>query len=734
MGSPVLLRVGAAIIGGIVIGFALPPAPARAALPAERVACGQPIDHSLRVANNLLCTGDGLIVTQNNITLDLGGHRIEGDGSDTGIDLFGRLGVTVRNGVVSNFQSGISLSFADDSTVRDLLVRGTTGFGIVGSNSNGNRILRNTILSPGSQGITFSDSSTGNEISGNTVIGSVLSGIVLLDSSGTPTDPGNAIVENTLIANPDRAVSLFDSSNNAVRRNAVRGNGIGIHVSESDGNTVAGNVLRGQTSFGINLVVGSDANIVRGNTSDANNDGIVLNGSSNNIVEENVARGNDFSGIFVNPTSATNTVRRNNVKGNGTFGVNVANATNTVRGNVAANNGYFNGVEDDSGLGISAPGASGGGNTSSGSDDPDECDPVSLCSSITPGTFVDLVQCGETVSGAFRLANNLSCAGDGITVSGDDSSLDLRFHKVDGDGGVGDYGVTSTGLDVTIKNGVIQSFENGIRLVSVFRNRVAGTIVLSSSNGIYLNLFGTHKVLNNLLSSNGNGIKVENSSSNAIRGNTATKSSSDGIALTGVVRETTIEKNRSLANAFDGIDLTDITGGGVIAKENRTIGNSFNGFHLEGGGDHRLVRNKSIGNGVFGFHLESTIVNRLRENTADANALTGIMLSDADQITISGNSARGNHERGIWVLAGSDPVDVLSNTASENGLHGIESADNDDVIANNRAHRNGFLNDNTVSGNNVGLGITAPPGTPGSGNVARGNDDPAECVPASLCA
>jgi hypothetical protein len=80
---------------------------------ARTVSCGEIITKSTRVDNDLInCPGDGLVIGADDITLDLNGHTIDGDGSsefglDAGVQngdpdsgTAGHGGVRIRNGVI----------------------------------------------------------------------------------------------------------------------------------------------------------------------------------------------------------------------------------------------------------------------------------------------------------------------------------------------------------------------------------------------------------------------------------------------------------------------------------------------------------------------------------------------------------------------------------------------------------------------------------------------------------
>ena len=118
----------------------------------------------------------------------------------------------------------------------------------------------------------------------------------------------------------------------------------------------------------------------------------------------------------------------------------------------------------------------------------------------------------------------------------------------------------------------------------------------------------------------------------------------------------------------------------------------------------------------------------LTDNRLSKNGV-GIVLGNGDAAIATGNRVSRSVGVGIQVDAGTGHQ-LTSNVVTKSGSHGISAAVNTLTIQSNKANGNGVL-DRVRDG--VGLGILAPAGTPGSDNQARGNDDPAECAPASLC-
>lgn len=132
------------------------------------------------------------------------------------------------------------------------------------------------------------------------------------------------------------------------------------------------------------------------------------------------------------------------------------------------------------------------------------------------------------------------------------------------------------------------------------------------------------------------------------------------------------------------------------------------------------------GNVVSGVTIVGTS-SVVQSTTASGNSEKGIELI-GDSVTVKSSSVHGNAHYGIDVYGASARIE--SSTASGNGDHGIQVDGIAPRIKGNRAEANGF-----GSSDFFGFGILAKGWTtaPVGKNIARGNDDPVECDPVSLC-
>ncbi|MBU1036906.1 right-handed parallel beta-helix repeat-containing protein [Patescibacteria group bacterium] len=143
-------------------------------------ACGDTVTSNYTLTADLSCTGTGLTIGADSITIDGAGFTISGNDTGTGIYNNGYDYATTTNLTITNFPSGINYATGADNGA----------------------ITNNNISSCSSNGINLSFSNT-NTISGNTVYNndqniSNQNGINLL-SSNTNTISGNTIKSNSTI-------------------------------------------------------------------------------------------------------------------------------------------------------------------------------------------------------------------------------------------------------------------------------------------------------------------------------------------------------------------------------------------------------------------------------------------------------------------------------------------------------------------------------------------------------
>jgi parallel beta-helix repeat protein len=362
---------------GLAMLVAAAAAPVSNAAPDHRApACGDTITGDTRLTADLVgCPQTGLVIGADGVTLDLNGHRVEGDasGDDVGLDLEGHAAVTIVNGTVRGFADGVLVLGSRQVTLRRL-TSADEGHGGITVESSRDVVITDNVTRGDGAGIIVARSDA-VRVETNRVSGSGSGGIPVFGSRRV------VVAGNTVTASSDAGVGLFDgTSGSAVTGNRLSGNGAGLSVDNgAAGNLITGNSVARNAS-GVILDVGTYDNQVVGNAiADSAFEGIAVVGSDGNSIARNRVERNgalDASGgIVVIPspddpsqTSDANVLADNAAVANGGDGIRVGEgqSANLLRGNRADRNTL---------LGIdAAPGTiDGGGNTAARNGDPREC-------------------------------------------------------------------------------------------------------------------------------------------------------------------------------------------------------------------------------------------------------------------------------------------------------------------------------------------------------------------------
>ena len=761
-------------------------------LPLTFVECEQTINDSIRVANSLHCPGNGITVGQPGITIELGGHRIEGEGlAETfGIDVSEVNGVTIRNGVITNFGDGIRLR-GQRNLVEAMIVTENTNDGI-SVDRNRNTVRRNTIVANGDDGISLS--ANGNAIAGNTLARNDDDGIAV-----TFVARENVINNNTTVANVSDGIRVtgappeisFSPERNTFASNRASGNGgAGIVLSRTTQNVVDGNTIAANVRSGIVLVDEADGNTITGNRITGNDEhGMFVQESDSNTISANRSTGNHFRGIHLETSAGNrilgNTASANNNEGIGVFGATAGNringnkthenggngifsdsATGVLNNNIAFRNGFLDGIDDDSAFGFNFPAlVPAQGNKAGGNENGAECEPTTLCSTIPPPQTdppTTFVQCDTDIFTSIRVANNLrDCAeNQALAIRAPNVIVNLGGHRIDGV--TNERGIVAPNQSgVTVRNGVVTDW--GLA-VSILGDRATVERVTAVRNGVGIDVGNDAdiSVADNVLARNLHGVELgEFASGNLVTGSTFLGNGSSGVhRLPPTNGASPGGPNVIKSNAFIGAEADGIQfqgSGGDRVRDNRLIGNGAAGIILDGSDNNVVKRNTVVASGNNGIAVAAATGNKLvanvvrgSDNSAIFLGLSGTFLGQATNNVVDGNQvvgsigngvilfspdneiknnvARANSTRGIGVFAASNTL--IGNATNENGFDGIAAFSLQDSISANRAIRNGFLGGEA---DGDGLGIEAPNNQPGDDNVALKNDDPLECVPSSLC-
>jgi parallel beta-helix repeat protein len=275
------------------------------------------------------------------------------------------------------------------------------------------------------------------------------------------------------------------------------------------------------------------------------------------------------------------------------------------------------------------------------------------------------VFCGEVITQSTLVTNDLiGCFGDGLVIGAPRIIVDLNGLFILGTG-IGS-GILNDGYSgVTIRNGTVQGFAHGVRL-------------LPDSS---LNVVERLAVAGNEVA----GIEVGTVADTEIRDNTIYLNGV-GIALVNGTTRTRVARNIVTANEETGLALLHSNGNCLeVANSNEVRGNDvrFNdiGIQLVEGSRNVIVANNASSSTEYGIALEAgefSFDNKVEGNAASANGADGIFADGGELpgvFTITANVAFNNAFWGISALLG--VIDGGGNAATNGECFGIVCSNTD---------------------------------------------------------
>jgi parallel beta-helix repeat protein len=348
-------------------------------------------------------------------------------------------------------------------------------------------------------------------------------------------------------------------------------------------------------------------------------------------------------------------------------------------------------------------------------------------------------KCGDRITTDTTLHHNLvNCPNNGLKIGADNVTLDLNYHRIDGDGTPAagcdpdtefcDVGVLNRGHDgVTVVHGSVRQFNVGVWGLRVSHNRLLGisssgneccglgffrgtrSLVRNSSgsgsedaNGMFLIASHHVRVLDNSFRNNGDeGIFVLDSTHNLIKGNLFSRNKFVGIVLERSDRNQ-VRRNRSVRDGEVGIYVApgnrNVIARNRVSHVRRSRGH---GRAIEvDGGDHNVIARNSV---------RDTEENAIIVGCGPCPAVAGTV--------VRRNHIRGAGEDGVHLGGKARHTLLKRNHAFGAKDDGLDANHPTTKLTRNEARRNGDL------------GIEAARGViDGGGNRASGNGDAGQCV------
>ena len=346
--------------------------------------CGDTITTNTTLHSDLIdCPNNGIVIGADDITLNLNGHRVSGDGDpfedcpprefcDFGVLNVGHDGVTVKKGSVRDFfNAGVLIGDARDNRVVDISSKRNRFFGFVVSESS-RSVIRDSSGSrnpaPDGDGLGIFGSHE-IRVLDNSFKHNAQPGIhVALDSN-------HNLIKGNLISHSSPGLALEKADRNRVRHNRFVRNSAGIIVAPGSKNVLAHNRLS-KDGDGIAIEKGRGNLVKRNLVVGARGDGIYLGldaptvGGVDNVVRRNEVRGSRDDGFDVRRKDNHSVLRRNVASGAGDDGFDIESRSTRLAKNRAVRNG-------DLGIAVRRGAIDGGGNQASGNGDRRQCKHVS---------------------------------------------------------------------------------------------------------------------------------------------------------------------------------------------------------------------------------------------------------------------------------------------------------------------------------------------------------------------
>jgi hypothetical protein len=260
----------------------------------------------------------------NNVTLGTGGtvgvgpDGVAGTGDELALPTLNGPEVEIHG--ANSVATGVSIGQnGNNATVQGLAVY---GFGManifVGQNSN-NALIKNNVL--GSTATSFTDPGPGVRTAGANI---------LVPAGGT----NNGVVQNNLIGfagaagvNLTGGAATWQITGNEIRSNGlITASAAGVDLSGQNtvNDVVRGNLITGNSGFGINLFVSNGNATVNQNTITGNGIGGVQTagvaiGVANDTVSNNIISANYGAGVLVGSGALGNPITKNSIFANGTI-------------------------------------------------------------------------------------------------------------------------------------------------------------------------------------------------------------------------------------------------------------------------------------------------------------------------------------------------------------------------------------------------------------------------------
>ncbi|MFH1134371.1 MAG: right-handed parallel beta-helix repeat-containing protein [Nanoarchaeota archaeon] len=306
------------------------------------------ISHNLSFCPGTYWLEDGIDIVTNDTRIDCQGAELQGGGSNSGITLSTKEGVTIRGCDISLYDHGISIAGGSSTLLTANYLRQNQVYGIYALGGTSDLNVTNNDFVGNRYAFRVDTGGSGIKVKGNRFARGICAAISLVNSvesvkilnntiwDNDPTSCGmgssggfglwqtnNSVIRNNTIINASYGLDLFRSSNNSFSFNnlsLIPFGGVRLN-DHSTNNTLANNTIRINEAdpnryAGISLNERSSQNIIRNNLVEGSRYGIKIDlGSVNNILRNNRVADIDEWSYYLDFDSCNNSADTSNTGG-----------------------------------------------------------------------------------------------------------------------------------------------------------------------------------------------------------------------------------------------------------------------------------------------------------------------------------------------------------------------------------------------------------------------------------
>ncbi|HEY1598691.1 MAG TPA: right-handed parallel beta-helix repeat-containing protein, partial [Pirellulales bacterium] len=643
-------------------------------------------------------------------------------------------GIEIVNSSLNNIGNfGTSKGNYIESTAADP-ARQLLGIGVLisGAGSTGNELQDNNIGANANDGIEITDGASGNIvgatvgagdniIDGNGSFGISINGQahdnqILANDIGTDAD-GTLLAK---LGNASYGIDLDSTSHNTIQNNDIDNNQEGgLYLSGANGNSILGNYVIANAGDGIDVTFSSASNVIGD-----------LAAGDTNVINANLG-----TGVTIDTSSAGNQVVGNDIgaDANGDYQEDAGNAQQGVLISDAINNTIQDNSIRGNSVGVLIQNSDSSANRVIGNTIANNTgDGVQL----TSGTYENTIggttaQDGNLISENGSVGVEILSLSHTNTIAGNWIGTDDNGQFIQGAGNdLAGIGIDNSSYN-TIQRNVIRGNATGVGLIdNASNNTLLANIITNNATGITIWSGATNNAIGDVDPADANLIGTDDDGQfNAADGNTytgidildASNNTVQNNDIRGNANGVLIENADTQGNVVSGNDITNNVADGIQITNGATM-NTVGGATAADG--NLISLNQNVGVEILRQSNNNKVIGNDigtddgQYNSDDGNALAGIGIDGSSNNTIQDNTIRGNPV-GVGIIDNATGNTLTANTITNSGSYGvnIKSSSNNAVGGPNDGDGNTIL----LNGS-AGVSITSGTGNAILRNNISGND------------